>query len=168
MREWTHCLSNNRKILIGMWWIVTVTAYGFRHDGVLCHLHTHNCVFSWLNTTYMDVITQRRTKREGQSSVKRSHEWSIKVNNCYILDRDFSFFELRMAEEYSLQYDWSKTIKRYYCGRSHASSLVMSIFMNICRAHTFMCIHYFFFLFFNAISIWYFSVHVHVLGHSLN
>jgi hypothetical protein len=100
-RENRHIVYQTKeRYWLVMWWIVTVTAYGFRHDGVLCHLHTHNCVFSLLNATYMDVITQR-AKREGQSSVKRSHKWSMKVNNRYRLDRDFSFLELRMAWKYS-------------------------------------------------------------------
>ncbi len=80
-RENRHIVCQTKeRYWLAMWWIVTVTAYDFRYDGVLYHLHTHNCVFSLLNAIYMDVITQERAKTEDQSSVKRSHKWSIKVN----------------------------------------------------------------------------------------
>ncbi len=48
--------------------IVRVAAYAFRHDGVLCHLHTHNRAFPLLNTLYIveGAVTHdiTRTTRE--------------------------------------------------------------------------------------------------------
>jgi hypothetical protein len=48
--------------------IVRVAAYAFRHDGVLCHLHTHNRPFPLLQTPYIGegAVTHNitRTKRE--------------------------------------------------------------------------------------------------------
>ncbi len=38
--QWSVCQGRQ------MWRIVNVTACAFRRDGVLCHLHTHNCAFS--------------------------------------------------------------------------------------------------------------------------
>jgi hypothetical protein len=49
--------------------IVGVTAYAFRHDDVLCHLHTHNRAFPLLQTPYIVVAFTHditRTKREDQ------------------------------------------------------------------------------------------------------
>ncbi len=55
--------------------IVRVAAYAFRHDGVLCHLHTHNRAFPLLNTLYIveETVTHDRahTKR-----YKVSVRWS--------------------------------------------------------------------------------------------
>ena len=47
--------------------MVRVTAYAFRHDGVLCHLHTHNRAFPLLDIVYIGVVTHERTK--GRRSV---------------------------------------------------------------------------------------------------
>jgi hypothetical protein len=48
--------------------IMRVTAYAFRYDGVLYHLHTHNRAFPLLQTPYIEVgaVTHdiTRTKRE--------------------------------------------------------------------------------------------------------
>jgi hypothetical protein len=45
-----------------------VADYAFRHDGVLYHLHTHNCAFPLLQTSYIaeGMVTAdiTRTKRE--------------------------------------------------------------------------------------------------------
>ena len=42
-----------------------VTAYAFRHDSVLCHLHTHNRPFSLLQTSYIreGAVTHRDVSR---------------------------------------------------------------------------------------------------------
>jgi hypothetical protein len=52
--------------------IVRVTAYAFRHDGVLCRLHTHNRAFSLLQTSYIEEGTVThditRAKRERVSA----------------------------------------------------------------------------------------------------
>jgi hypothetical protein len=75
--------------------IVRVAAYAFRHDGVLCHLHTHKRAFPLLQTSYIEEeavthdITKTKREREGQWPVKRSHRWSITVNNRYSQETDF-------------------------------------------------------------------------------
>ncbi len=46
--------------------IVRVTAYAFRHDGVLCHLHSHNRAFSLLQTSYIEEGTVTQVKYNGQ------------------------------------------------------------------------------------------------------
>ncbi len=62
------------------------------------HLHTHNRAFPLLQTSYIEegAITHdiTRTKREGQWSVKRSHSWSIAVNNRYIFVLDFDLISV--------------------------------------------------------------------------
>ena len=53
---------------------VRVSAYAFRHDVVLCHLHTHNRALPWFGLTYTGVVTHEKTNiGEGQCSVKRSY-----------------------------------------------------------------------------------------------
>ncbi len=46
--------------------IVRVTAYAFRHDGVLCHLHFHNRASSLLQTSYIEEGTVTQVKYNGQ------------------------------------------------------------------------------------------------------
>ncbi len=57
--------------------IVRVAAYVFRHDGVFCHLHTHNHPFPLLQTSYMEegAVTHDRirTKRKGINDWRRGH-----------------------------------------------------------------------------------------------
>ncbi len=57
--------------------IVRVAAYAFRHDGVLCHLHTHNRAFHLLQTSYIEegavTYDTTRTKTERVSDRWRGH-----------------------------------------------------------------------------------------------
>ncbi len=65
----------------------------------MSQLHTHNRAFPLLQTSYIEegAITQWYNKdkeREGQWSVKRSHSWSIAVNNRYIFVLDFDLISV--------------------------------------------------------------------------
>ncbi len=57
--------------------IVRVAAYAFRHDGVLCHLHTHSHPFPLLQMSYIEegVVThdRTRTKRERINDRRRGY-----------------------------------------------------------------------------------------------
>jgi len=51
--------------------IVRVSVYAFRHDDVLCHLHTHNRAFPLFNTLYIV---------EGTVTHNRAHTNKYKVS----------------------------------------------------------------------------------------
>ncbi len=63
-----------------------MTAYAFRHDGVFCHLHTHNRAFPLLQTSYIaeGTVTHdiTRTKRE-RGSVLGEEVTQVKHSGQY-------------------------------------------------------------------------------------
>ncbi len=59
--------------------------YAFRYDGVLCHLHTHNCPFPFIKHALCSTRSghtwfNKYKESQGQCPVKRSRKWSVTVN----------------------------------------------------------------------------------------